>query len=118
MPNQDMGTDYWEKILRSLIRLETLAEATANHLHLLNGTVKEHGLLFAKLELELKQHQLDCPLRTEVEMLKTANEALKSAHHERMSWINKIFPLVTAILGGIIVLFLLHANDILKWITK
>jgi t-SNARE complex subunit (syntaxin) len=116
MENHTLGTEYWDKVIRSLVRLETLAETTEQHLRTLNGTVKDHGIMLGGLEIELKQHQLDCPLRNEVEALKTANEALKSAHNERAAWINKIFPFITAIIGGVIVIFLLHSNDILKWI--
>jgi hypothetical protein len=110
------------KILLGIARLETKADATNEHLRKLNGSVQT---LYAKAEsnksaneatrVELLKHQIDCP------GLKTINEInskLDSAQSESKSdkkWHEEYLkPLIKWALTGLLLLALLHANDLLK----
>jgi hypothetical protein len=106
------------RVVESLARLETLAQSTDDHLSRLNGTVARHEDRLTALQENLGQHQIDCPIRGEVETLKAAVLTEQVENRTTSAWWQRISPLIWLALGGIVVLFLLHADQLLRAFSK
>jgi hypothetical protein len=110
------------QIMVGISRLEEKADATNAHLAQLNGSVKTlYGRSDANkdainaVKMSLLQHQQDCPgLRKIVELGErmTSEDATKNTTDKWKK--DVLLPLVRWLLTGIVLLFLFHANDILK----
>jgi hypothetical protein len=106
------------RVVESLARLETLAQSTDDHLARLNGSVARHEERLQVLQQSLGQHQIDCPVRGEVEILKTAVLTEQVESRTTSAWWHRLSPLIWLVAGGVIVLFLLHAEELLRVFSK
>ncbi len=105
-------------VVESLARLETLARSTDEHLARLNGTVARHEERLQTLQQSFGQHQIDCPIRGEVETLKTAVLTEQVESRTSSEWWQRLSPLIWLAVGGLLVLFLVHADQILRVFSK
>ena len=106
------------RVVESLAKLETLAQSTDDHLARLNGTVARHEERLQGLQQSLGQHQIDCPVRGEVEILKAAVLTEQVETRTSSTWWHRISPLIWLVVGGLVVLFLLHADQLLRVFSK
>lgn len=105
-------------VVKSLTRLETLAESTDGHLKRLNGSVARHEERIATLQQNLTEHPLECPMRQEVDSLKASVITEQAEEKATAAWWSRVSPLVWLVIGGVLALFLLHSPDLLKLFTK
>lgn len=105
-------------VVESLARLETLAQSTDDHLARLNGTVARHEDRLQALQQSLGQHQMDCPIRSEVENLKAAVLTEQVETRTTSAWWHRLSPLIWLAVGGLVALFLLHADQLLRVFSK
>lgn len=110
--------DFHLRVVASLARLETLAESTDDRLQRLNGTVERHEQRLQALREDVGRHQLQCPVRADVELLKTATLTEKVTSQVTSAWWQRISPLLWLAVGGVIVLFLIHADELLRHLAK
>ena len=125
------------KILVGIGRLEEKADATNNHLAQLNGSVRtlygkaeENKNGIESAERNLLHHQINCAgLKAIAEIdrklcsgdfhgsLEVRERLIATEAKEANSknWQKEfLFPLIKWVLAGVVILFLLHAHDILK----
>jgi hypothetical protein len=106
------------RVVESLARLETLAQSTDGHLARLNGTVARHEERLQGLQQSIGQHQIECPVRKDVDTLKAAVLTEQVEARTTSAWWRRISPLVWLVIGGLVVLFLLHADQLLRVFSK
>jgi hypothetical protein len=106
------------RVVESLARLETLAQSTYDHLGSLTKTVARHEDRIQILQQGIGQHQIDCPLRAEVETLKAAVLTEQVETRTTLAWWQRISPLIWLAVGGLVALFLLQANQLLRVFSK
>jgi hypothetical protein len=110
--------DFHLRVVASLARLEIMAKSTDDHLQRLNGTVDRHEERLQALREDVGRHQLQCPVRADVELLKTATLTEKVTSQVTSAWWQRISPLLWLAVGGVIVLFLIHADELLQHFAK
>ena len=110
--------DFHLRVVASLARLEIMAKSTDDHLQRLNGTVDRHEERLQALREDVGRHQLQCPVRADVELLKTATLTEKVTSQVTSAWWQRISPLIWLAIGGVIVLFLIHADELLRHLAK
>jgi hypothetical protein len=86
------------RVVESLTKLETLAESTDDHLKRLNGTVARH--------------------ETDINVLKQDILTEKVTARTSLAWWHRISPLIWLGIGGLIVLFLVHSEELLRAFLK
>lgn len=86
------------RVVESLAKLETLAQSSDNHLARLNGSVARH---------EERINALQAAMITE-----------RAASKATSTWWHRISPLVWLAVGGVLVLFLLHSDQLLRVFSK
>ncbi len=109
---------YRMSVLESLTRLETLAKATADHLARLNGSVARHEERLQHLQQACCEHQTHCPIGQDVQTLKAAVLADETEARAASVWWGRLAPALWLGIGGVIVLFLVHANELLRAFSK
>jgi hypothetical protein len=110
--------DFHLRVVASLARLETLAQSTDDHLARLNGTVARHEDRLQALQQSIDHHQIDCPVRGDVETLKAAVLTEQVEARTTSAWWRRISPMVWLVIGGLVALFLLHADQLLRVFSK
>jgi len=105
-------------VVESLTRLETLAQSTDARLARLNGSVACHEERIHDLQQMMDQHQVDCPMRETVETLRAAIISDEAEHKASASWWRAASPLLWLIVGGVLVLFLVHSKEMLRVFSK
>ena len=121
MERDEIAVDEYEfrmRVVESLARLETLAQSTDDHLARLNGTVARHEDRLQALQQSLGQHQMDCPIWGEVENLKAAVLTEQVETRTTFVWWHRLSPLIWLAVGGLVALFLLHADQLLRVFSK
>jgi len=101
MENNEITIDehrFRMRVVESLTKLEGLAQSTDGHLVRLNGTVARH---------EEKIHTLQAAMLTE-----------RATSKATSTWWHRISPLVWLAVGGVLVLFLLHSDQLLRVFSK
>lgn len=111
-------TQFRMRVVESLARLETLAQSTDDHLARLNGTVARHEERLQLLQQSFGQHQIDCPVRGEVETLKAAVLTEQVETRTSSTWWHRMSPLIWLVVGGLVVLFLLHSEQLLQVFSR
>jgi hypothetical protein len=86
------------RVVESLAKLETLAQSTEDHLKRLNGTVARHEV--------------------EINVLKEDVLTEKVKSRTSLAWWRRISPLIWLGIGGLLVLFLVHSDDLLRAFSK
>ena len=110
--------DFHLRVVASLARLEIMAKSTDDHLNRLNGTVGHHEERLLAIQTRCAQQQLQCPVRADVEILKAATLTEKVTNQVTSAWWQRISPLLWLAIGGVIVLFLIHADELLRHFAK
>ena len=110
--------DFHLRVVASLARLEIMAKSTDDRLQRLNGTVGRHEERLQALREDVGRHQLQCPVRADVELLKTATLTEKVTSQVTSAWWQRVSPLLWLAIGGVIVLFLIHADELLRHLAK
>jgi hypothetical protein len=114
----EMGEhEYRVHVVRALSRLEILAQSTDEHLKRLNGTVAKHEDRLNTLWKDVTEHPIMCPLRAEVEKLQRAVLVDETRVETTEKWWTRASPLIWLAIGGLLVLFLVHAKDILPLVA-
>ena len=108
--------EYRIHVVRTLSRLEILAEAADEHLKRLNGSVAKHEERLNTLWRDFSQHPLACPLRAEVEKLQRAVLVDETSAATTEKWWKRISPLIWLGIGCVLALLLLHAKNLLPLI--
>ncbi len=101
MPQNEITLDEHQfrlSVVKSLGRLEALAQSTENHLARLNGTVARHEEKIAALQATVL--------------------AQRVASKEASAWWRRVAPLLWLAVGGMLVLFLLHSDHLLRVFSK
>lgn len=106
------------RVVESLARLETLAQSTDDHLVRLNGSVDRHEARLDELQQSLAQHPIDCAIGAEVESLKAAVLSGQVESQTTAAWWRQISPLIWLAIGGLLVLFLVHGDQLLRVFSK
>jgi hypothetical protein len=86
------------RVVESLAKLEGLAQSTDGHLARLNGSVARH---------EEKINSLQAAMLTE-----------RAASRATSTWWQRISPLLWLAAGGVLALFLLHSEQLLRLFSK
>jgi len=86
------------RVVESLTKLEGLAQSTDGHLARLNGSVARH---------EEKINGLQAAILTE-----------SAASKATSTWWHTVSPLVWLAVGGVLALFLLHSDQLLRVFSK
>ena len=110
--------DFHLRVVASLARLEIMAKSTDDRLQRLNGTVGRHEERLLAIQTRCAQQQLQCPVRADVEILKAATLTEKVTSQVTSAWWQHISPLLWLAIGGVIVLFLIHADELLRHFAK
>jgi|SRR5271157_2742578 len=101
MERDEIAVDEYEfrmRVVESLARLETLAQSTDDHLARLNGTVARHEKRITSLQAAVLTEQVEARTTS--------------------AWWRRISPLVWLVVGGLLVLFLLHSDQLLRVFSK
>ena len=106
------------RVTETLARLETIATATDARLIKLNGSVASHEERLLSLRDVLSEHRFTCPMRSELATLRTALTADETATKVTAEWWLRISPLIWTAVGGAIILFLSHADVLLRAFAK
>jgi hypothetical protein len=95
-----------------------LAVATEAHLKTLNGSVGRHEQEIHVLNQSLGEHRASCPTRAEVEALRVMLLTQQAQARTTSAWWGRLSPLIWLAIGGVLVLFLSHAQELLSAFTK
>ena len=106
------------RVIEALTKIETLGLSTDQHLARLNGTVVRHEERLDTLKDVLSNHKTQCPLLLEVAALKSAALIRATETQAASAWWQRISPLIWLAIGGVIVLFLVHADELLRAFAK
>lgn len=101
MERDEIAVDEYEfrmRVVESLARLETLAQSTDEHLGRLNGTVARHEKRIGALQAAVLTEQVEARTTS--------------------AWWRRMSPLVWLVAGGLLVLFLLHSDQLLRVFSK
>ena len=116
-PPLSKSAEFQLRVVESLTRLETLAEATADHMKRLNGSVARHEQNIGSLRQDLTEHPVQCPMRADVDQLKASALTEHTQAETNAVWWTRLSPIIWLAIGGIAVLFLLNAKSLLEALT-
>ncbi len=132
----DSESDFHDHIIDGLARLDQGQEGINSRLDKINGSVKHLYERVEGAEKSVLEHQLNCPMNEKVDELQRSlsegdhpgsmevrrqleefnkmAEASRAGKQISKQWLEHLRPIITFIVSGLLVLLLLHGNDLLK----
>lgn len=132
--------EFHDQVIKALAELQAQNEEIIRRLDKQNGSITKLFSDTADIKIELARHPTDCPIRAKVD---TLDRELQTGQHpgsvemrrriealERASvtvvatettsrkWLTELKPILWAIGGAIILMLFLHADAVLKYLSR